>query len=219
MKEQYNKIFRKEQEFDKVVEDIFAVFEKEKDKETRREKILELVAQVKRAYLGAHYDATTDSLTGCFNKKHIKEMYHHQYASAKRNEQYFSLAVIDIDYLKYINDTFGHDCGDRTIKNIAAMITKTIRENDLIFRYGGDEFILFCLHNEKNGMKKISTRINAEIATLKIAKDYTPSVTIGYVTVKPAGKRNISFLDLFKEADEMLYQKKHSRKTSADKVR
>jgi diguanylate cyclase (GGDEF)-like protein len=213
MKEQFDKIFRKEQEFDEAVEEIFAVVENENDPTTRNIKVQELISKVKRAYIGAHYDAITDALTGCFNKKHIKEMYHHQYAAAKRNNQYFSLAAIDIDYLKYVNDTFGHATGDEVIKNIADKITKSVRENDLIFRYGGDEFVLFCLHNNKAGMKKVSSRIHEEISGLKIIKNYVPSVTIGYTTTKPSGKDNIAYADLFKEADEMLYQEKHSRKS------
>jgi diguanylate cyclase (GGDEF)-like protein len=213
MKEQVDKIFKSEKEFDRVVEEIFEVAEKEEDPKKRRAKIAELIAEVKKAFIGAHYDAITDFLTGCFNKKHIKELYHHQFASAKRNKEYFSLGVMDIDYLKHINDTYGHSTGDQVIKQIAKGIMRVIRENDLIFRYGGDEFVVFCTHNEKNGMKIVIGRINKELAGLNLIKDFKPSISIGAVTYEPAESGNLSYTQVFKEADEKLYEAKRSRKT------
>lgn len=212
MKEQVNRMLNREEEFDKIVEDIFVVADKEKDKTKRKEKMLELVGQIKRAYLGAHYDAITDSLTGCFNKKHIKEIYHHQYAGAKRNKQYFSLGILDIDYLKYTNDNFGHAKGDDLIKKIAAEITKAIRESDLVFRYGGDEFVIFCSHNNNTGMKSITNRIKKEVQSLKVSKGFVPSVSVGYITVRPETCGNLAYAKLFEEADAMLYAEKRKRK-------
>lgn len=215
MGEYINKIFNREREFDEIIEEVLFIAEHEKNKDQRREKILHLTAKVKRAYLAAHYDAITDSLTGCFNKKHIKEMFHHQYSLAKRNNQYFSLVAMDIDYLKYINDTYGHNKGDEVIKNVIRVVSKIVRDEDLVFRYGGDEFILFCIHNNKLGIKKISARIKKEVSSLKTVKGHKPAVTIGYATVKTNGGDNVGYAALFQEADEMLYEEKHKRKPPA----
>jgi diguanylate cyclase (GGDEF)-like protein len=205
-------IFNREKEFDEKVEAIVEVINTEKDEKVREEKIRELFTGIKRAYLQAHFDAITDSMTGCFNKKHIREIFHYQYAAAKRTEQYFSLAVIDIDYLKYINDTFGHHTGDQIIRKIAEVLTRSVRESDIVFRFGGDEFVLFCTHNKKAGMKKIESRIQKEISEIKAAKSFKPSVTIGYVCCDTKKIQNQAYKDLFKQADEVLYAEKHKRK-------
>ena len=212
MNEKIEHLLIRGREFDEIVEEIFAIAENEKNKAIRDEEIRSRFEQIKRAYMGAHYDAITDSLTGCFNKKHIKEMFHHQYASTKRNKQFFSLAVADIDYLKYINDTFGHNIGDEVIKNIAEAIKKSIRESDLVFRYGGDEFVILCSHNKKNGMKTVASRIKEEVSNLKKIKNFKPAVTIGYKSCDTQGDAKVSYKELFKIADEILYTEKHNRK-------
>jgi len=204
-------IFNREQEFDDKVEKVIDVINTEKNREVRDEKIRHLFAEIKKIYLQAHFEAITDPMTGCFTKKHIRQIFHYQYAAAKRTKQYFSLAVLDIDYLKYVNDTFGHNIGDQMIKRIAAAIEAAVRESDIIFRFGGDEFVLFCSHNEEDGMEKIAGRVEKQVNEIHLLKKFKPSVTIGATTCDPQSTLNKAYKDLFKEADEILYKKKHNR--------
>ena len=212
MKEKIKQIFNNEKEFDLLVEEILLISDNEVVRSVRKKKMMGLIAQIRKVYLGAHYDAVTDSLTGCFNKKHIEDLFHYQYAAAKRNKQYFSIAVLDIDYLKYINDTFGHSTGDKIIKRFAQAIAKAIRENDMLFRYGGDEFVFFCSHSDKTGLKKVVKRIEKEVSKVKVTKDLGISVTIGYKVCNTQRLPNMSYNEVFISADKMLYDEKHKRK-------
>jgi diguanylate cyclase (GGDEF)-like protein len=211
MEEHIRTVLGKEKDFDQIINEIYRVIDDESDQRKRRNKIAKRIQELKKIYLAAHYDAVTDPLTDCFNKKHISDFFYYQRSFAKRNGQYFSLVAIDMDYLKYINDTFGHDVGDKIIKKVSDAIKKNIRENDLLFRYGGDEFVLLCIHNEKDGIDRIVTRIKKEVNGIKSAKGFKPDITIGCVTLKDK-KNNITFTAMFKKADGVLYKEKHKRK-------
>jgi diguanylate cyclase (GGDEF)-like protein len=211
MKEHVRTVLGKEKDFDQIINEIYRVIDHESDQRERRNKIAARFQELKKIYLVAHYDAVTDPLTDCFNKKHISDFFYYQKSFAKRNDQYFSLVALDIDYLKYINDTFGHDIGDRIIKEISDAIKKNIRENDLLFRYGGDEFVLLCIYTEKDGINRIVTRIKKEVNRIKSAKGFKPTITIGCVTSKDK-ENDITYTAMFKKADKVLYKEKHKRK-------
>ena len=83
-----------------------------------------------------------DPLTGCFARASGQEMLEFQFELAKRAETCLTLAFLDLDYFKSINDSFGHDAGDLAIRNAASAIQEHLRVSDLLVRWGGEEFLL-----------------------------------------------------------------------------
>lgn len=94
--------------------------------------------------------ATTDELTGLFNRRGFYNLGKYAITSARRRAEPLTLAWLDLDKFKYINDTFGHEEGDNALRAMASLLRESFREADLLVRYGGDEFaILFSDTDEK----------------------------------------------------------------------
>ena len=93
-----------------------------------------------------------ESLTGCFNRRAFYELFPRESERARRLGQGLALVFLDIDHFKSINDRFGHETGDRVLQQLAARLRCIIRETDLLFRWGGEEFvILLAAHGADGG--------------------------------------------------------------------
>ena len=86
--------------------------------------------------------ATTDPLTGCLNRSQLADILNHQIQMRERYERVSSLVLLDLDYFKAINDQWGHLAGDTVLKDLAARLRKRLRDSDLLFRIGGEEFMV-----------------------------------------------------------------------------
>src|SRR5690554_7364226 len=86
--------------------------------------------------------ATTDPLTGCLNRSQLADVLNSQIQIRERYERVASLVLIDLDYFKNINDQWGHLAGDRVLKEMAGRVRKRLRQNDQLFRIGGEEFMV-----------------------------------------------------------------------------
>lgn len=104
--------------------------------------------------------ANTDALTGLYNVRYFRRQLHKQLQLYKRYRIPFSLMMLDLDDLKELNDTFGHDSGDRVIKNLAAIMSDEKRETDIAVRYGGDEFFLLLPSTNIDEAEKLAFRIS-----------------------------------------------------------
>lgn len=91
---------------------------------------------------GAHQQATTDRLTGIANRRLWEEVLPRMVAQARREEKPLSVAVLDFDHFKSVNDTLGHQAGDRVLRQAASAWSSQLREGDLLARYGGEEFAI-----------------------------------------------------------------------------
>ena len=98
----------------------------------------------------AEANATIDPLTGLGNRRHFEARFNEEAAYARRHAQPFSLVILDIDHFKSINDTFGHEEGDRVLVHVADAIRSILRADDAAFRYGGEEFVLMLRACEPN---------------------------------------------------------------------
>ncbi len=127
-----------------------------------------------------NYMAITDALTGLYNRRRFHDVLTSEYERAKRYGTPFSLVMLDIDYFKKINDTFGHDAGDSVLKEVSSILLKSIRDIDTAARYGGEEFMVVLPNTDK-----VHAMIVAERMRLAIEKhDFTGidrmiSVSIG----------------------------------------
>ena len=94
--------------------------------------------------------ATTDSLTGCYNRRYLYQMMEYQISVDARYGAPFSLILLDIDYFKQTNDKYGHQIGDLVLRHTADLISSRLRKTDILARYGGEEFAVFLPHTEGN---------------------------------------------------------------------
>ena len=170
--------------------------------------------------------ATTDRLTGLANRHYFAEFWEVEWKAAVRNSTPISAIMIDIDYFKSFNDTFGHQKGDDCLKQVAQRIKKTLkRPRDLAVRYGGEEFLVVLPNTNREGAITIAKTIQLEIRSLGIShckSDVSDRVTVsmGIATVIP--QRRAKPEDLIAYADRALYlakQKGRDRFEIYDKPR
>lgn len=123
--------------------------------------------------------ATTDGLTGLFNHRVFQERLDEVVARSKRSGNRFSLGLIDIDFFKKINDTYGHPVGDKVLKGLAGLLRRFARETDIVARYGGEEFAIIMEGTDEKGAFAFAERIRKEVQGLKFdASHETFGITI-----------------------------------------
>ncbi len=151
--------------------------------------------------------ALHDSLTGLYNRN-IDEILHKEFSRAQREDKPISLAMIDIDHFKEINDKHGHQYGDLVLKSLSEYILSTIREEDLAARYGGDEIMLvFPGMNQENAVQK-AEEIRENFIKLSAAisqQQVSSTITIGVATFPQSGK---TVDEVIRSADWALYAAK-----------
>ncbi|MFH1459001.1 MAG: GGDEF domain-containing protein [Candidatus Omnitrophota bacterium] len=156
--------------------------------------------------------AVHDELTGFLNFRFSLELLKKEFQRSKRHSTNLTIAIIDIDYFKNINDSYGHLVGNDSIKTFSLIIKNNLRETDIAGRYGGDEFILiFPESNAEQGMK-ILTRIKKSLSTMEITSDFlinNKSITLTFSAgLASFSSHNKTMNDLIDSADKALYQAK-----------
>ena len=153
--------------------------------------------------------AETDSLTGLYNRKYIFSHLNKAIGNAHQYSADLCLLMLDIDHFKKVNDTYGHQAGDEVLKQVAVTITKTMRDRDIVGRYGGEEFILGLINITSEHAKRIAERIRNTIAD-------TP-ISINEQVIQITVSIGLACLDmeddlkgLIKRADMALYSAKES---------
>ena len=114
--------------------------------------------------------STTDFLTGLFNRRYFDIRLEEEHQRINRAGGWFSLAMVDIDNFKLFNDTEGHLAGDRILKEIASIMTRTIRANDVLARFGGEEFVIIMPQTSEMTAFKVAERIRGDIKNLILPK-------------------------------------------------
>lgn len=150
-----------------------------------------------------------DPLTGLYNRRFFFEAGTAVHATAIRNKIPLAVYMIDIDYFKKINDTYGHDCGDIVIKTVARLLKdKFKRKNDIVARFGGEEFCVITTYAQKELLKAFSEELREAIASSSInCKEQSIKITC---SVGVCSEVNNSLEEMIKRADDYLYQAKHS---------
>jgi putative two-component system response regulator len=154
--------------------------------------------------------AITDELTGLFNRRHAMSRLEEQWAVAERHSGPLTIALIDIDRFKHINDTHGHDAGDVVLTRVAAILRDDVRGTDPVCRVGGEEFlIIFSGQTAKEAMVCAERcRVAVQIDPFPVRKASIPvTISIGIATRLP---EMTQFSDLLKAADEALYSAKRA---------
>ena len=151
--------------------------------------------------------AISDGLTGIYNHRHFHEVLPREIERAKRYAQPFCLLMIDIDDFKKYNDTHGHLAGDKLLTNIANLLIPSIRSADIIFRYGGEEFVVILPQVGKQGGVSSAKRI-----LKSIKQKLSVTVSIGVTSFPDDGA---SKNELINQADSAMYQ---AKKLGKDRV-
>jgi diguanylate cyclase (GGDEF)-like protein len=154
---------------------------------------------------------TTDALTGCRNRRFFDEIIGREIQRRKRYNVPLSMLFVDIDRFKAINDTLGHEAGDRVLQQVAAFLIRNVREADYVFRWGGDEFLILISCREDEARSK-GADLQAAFAESVDAASLPRGIglSVGSVEV-PADTTNI--MALIKIADERMYANKRDMKT------
>jgi two-component system cell cycle response regulator len=149
--------------------------------------------------------AQIDSLTGIYNRHHFNE----KAAEALKNYNELSLIMIDLDYFKTINDTYGHLVGDEVLKQTAQRIKQSLRSKDLFARFGGEEFILLLPETDSNNAYSISERIRKAIESQPYQTDSIKETISNTASFGIASFKNKDSLEtLINRADQALYRAK-----------
>lgn len=151
------------------------------------------------------YLSETDLLTQIFNRMKIEKELVSHVEHAKLAKQNFSILLIDFDFFKEINDTFGHPMGDKVLMELAQLMQKSIRTYDVIGRWGGEEFLVLCPHSNQEEACHIAERIRAMIQNALFVTHKHHTVSIGVATL---GAEDTPYT-LVSHADEALYRAKN----------
>jgi diguanylate cyclase (GGDEF)-like protein len=152
--------------------------------------------------------ASTDYLTGLANRRTVANAGERAFYSAQRQGQALSVAVIDVDHFKGVNDRYGHDSGDLALKHIARMLEKAGRKNDLVGRHGGEEFVVLFDQTDREQSIAAAERLRAGVQdnVLDVEALSIPlTVSIGLATYQGSDR---NFNDLLRRADQALYAAK-----------
>lgn len=153
--------------------------------------------------------AITDQLTGCHNRRFLDQVMERELQRHTRFDLPLSLLFIDIDRFKQINDTLGHDAGDRVLRYVAGFLKKHIREADYVFRWGGDEFLVLITCDGIEAKRKARV-LKAAFDAAPEAVELPPGIglSIGWTEV-PSGTTDL--IPLVSQADERMYEDKGKR--------
>ena len=167
--------------------------------------------ELRRQLFSAEKTATIDVLTGLANRRNFEARLREEAANAKRRSEPFSLVLLDLDHFKSINDTFGHDDGDRVLVHFADVLRDSLRAEDAAFRYGGEEFILLFRGCTAESAVIAVDRIRAALAARPIelgdageSRHVTFSAGVAAATAEEAFEGD----KLVARADEALYRAK-----------
>ncbi len=181
---------------------IILLFEASQD-ELRREmeRLVESDSQVKEMGI-------RDRLTGLYNRHYFNDVIRRELARSRRHGGAISVLLIDVDRFKEINDIRGHQVGDEVLQFVANFLTACVRESDLVFRWGGDEFLVLLTQADEASAAQKSEELGRNLPHIPGAEHLQPTLSVGWATHRPKAE----FPRTLAEADARMYEMKLSRK-------
>lgn len=174
-------------------------------------KVKSLQDELKRSNDMLRTLSITDPLTHLHNRRHLMEMVEKEFQRASRKGAHLSLIILDIDYFKKVNDTYGHQEGDRVLTILADIVRRRLRSYDLAARYGGEEFVLLLPETPVPEAMAIAERLRLEVQEHIFdgsLQGQVLTISLGVATYPSSRIESID--SLFRQADEALYRAKQS---------
>lgn len=169
---------------------------------------LSLVKHLEVEREGMRRLAIQDSLTGLYNRRHFLELVGREWSRAQRYETAGALLMVDLDHFKQINDQHGHLCGDAILHAVAVALLETLRQPDVLARFGGEEFVAFLPQTDALGAVDVAERVRQRIE--RLALDWEGEVVRVTVSVGVAAMRSdhLKLDHLIRDADAAMYEAK-----------
>ena len=155
-----------------------------------------------------HQLSITDGLTGLYNRKHIMDLLQREIVRSQRYNQSLAILILDIDFFKKINDTYGHQAGDAVMCQVAETLRSAVRECDYVGRYGGEEFLVILPNSDIQRGTESAERIRQKVCGLRIIKDshkISVNISIGVSGYPEDGEDDEAIIRM---ADDALYHAK-----------
>lgn len=156
--------------------------------------------------LGLVKISNTDKLTGIDNRRCFQKKLEEQIELYKQDKKVFSLLIIDIDHFKEVNDTYGHQVGDIVLEKLAKILKDQMRLDDIVARFGGEEFTIILPNTDKEEGILIAKKLNLAIETVKWEEVNRLTVSVGVATFTDKD----TDLSIVKNADQALYYSKEN---------
>lgn len=176
------------------------------------EMVRQRTAELEGANLQLRELSIRDGLTGLFNRRHFDDLLMIEYQRSFREKNWVSVAMLDVDHFKNINDSYGHPFGDLCLKTIAEVVLgKLRRPPDVVARYGGEEFVIMLPGANPDGGRIVAEKIREAVAAIRLECDGVEvalTASVGVATVTPGDRAG--YQQLLKSADQCLYQAKEA---------
>lgn len=172
-------------------------------------KHLSLALRNAQMYNEVRNQAQFDGLTKLYNRRHLDVRLEEELLRHHRYMHELSVLILDLDYFKNINDTYGHEGGDIVLQEVGKMLTESVRTTDFAARYGGEEFAIILPQTSADQALVLAERIRVKIARRRFAMEdnfFNVTASIGIATLPPGAFKPKS--DLLREADKALYTAK-----------
>lgn len=155
--------------------------------------------------------AITDSLTGCYNRHYLTQHLEDEVVRNRQDHISFALILLDIDFFKSVNDTYGHLAGDEVLCHTVGVLKQELRPSDVLARYGGEEFIIYLPDTNESEAKYIAERVKArvewnQIAIANVAEPVSVTISLGLLSISDFSQGS----NLFEEVDQALYEAKNN---------
>jgi diguanylate cyclase (GGDEF)-like protein len=164
--------------------------------------------RLQRANQQLRHLSHTDSLTGLNNRGHWEAELRREFARHRRYGSQAALVIFDIDHFKRINDTYGHQAGDKVIQSVAEVVQKAIRDSDIAGRYGGEEFVVLLSDVDREGGRQFSERLRRMVEQVTVeygGQNIGFTISLGVADLTQCGE---GYQQLIELADRALYQSK-----------
>jgi diguanylate cyclase (GGDEF)-like protein len=170
-----------------------------------KKKIQDLLESMHESISMLYEAATHDEKTGLYNNKFFDTLLDMEIEKAKRGKQELSLIMMDVDFFKKVNDTYGHIKADELLKRLAELTKKHARKSDIVARFGGEEFIILLPETDLEKAQKFSSNLRTLINSDRILKKYKITISGGITQFR---KGNDNKKKLRERADKALYKAK-----------